>query len=176
MMGVKFFFCSAYLAGMVIAGQNVSAPMAIFPRSAATACSFILFFALCNIPALGRAIGVVKMPIFGRELFSAILAGKYLSNSISAGINRLTTFGAGNFIKHNPAGKFFPTNNTNPIMAIWAIVTAGIMNYKQLATAFTIALKCEGLVFEHISIIPYFTHIQRWVDMTGKEPVLLEAA
>ncbi len=172
-MSVKFLGCPAYLTGAIIAGKNSLAPILIFPCSAATSRSFILLFALRKIAAIRRAIGMIEMPVCWVKLFTTSLANMGCFRSISTGINRLTVFRASHFPELNPARKRLATNNTSPLMTIRAVIASWIVDCKQPTTALAVSLK-RKLLIEHIQIIPQFSHIQRWVDMTGGEPVLLD--
>lgn len=172
MVSMKFFSRSAYLASVIISCQNIPAPLFIFPGAAATPARLIFLFALIKIGAFRRAIRMIEMAVCWHKSFPASFASKLLARTISTGINTLATQGTSDFIKHNPTSKRFSANDTNPFMAIGAVIRAWIVDCESRAASFAISLKCKGLVF-HAPIIPQIVHIQRWVDMTGGTPELL---
>ena len=170
-MSMELIRFPAFLAGTIVSRKNRPAPLSVFPRSAASARRGVLVLSHANISATPRAILNAKMPVLWLKGLSAIQAHKKLSRSISARVNASTTTRACDRFKVDPTLERFATDNTNPIMAIRAVVRAWIVDGKELTTSFAISLKCKGLF--HRAIIPHFSQIQRWVDMTGGVPELI---
>jgi hypothetical protein len=168
---VRLDICAraALLAGVIVSIVNGLSPAAVLAGVALFVC---VWFALGGISTFFGAILDFQMPARMTKAFSAILANQRLSTSGFACQLTGATAGTGGGIKVNPPLEGLTAYCANPLVAIWAVVTSRIMNYEGLPAFFTVSLKCKGLSIHDTHYNTF--RVQRWADMTGQEPVLVE--
>jgi hypothetical protein len=168
-VGLKVVSCAALLAGVVISIVDGIAPLSVFAGVALLVC---VWLALGSIPTFLTAIFDFQMTAWVTKLFPAVLAGQELSSSRFARLLAGTTAGAGNSIEVYPSLEGLTANDAYPLVAIGAVITSWIMDSERLPALFTRSLKreCLSVHNRNYNIFP----LQRWADMTGGEPRLLD--
>jgi len=202
-VGVKFFLCSAILAGLVITAKDSPSPLFVFVGSAATSCCLILFFSGCNLSTGWATVFRFQMTRNWKKCFPAFLTGKALPLPL-APVEFIGASIRTSLLPGMIADKRFLTYRANPAMALVTIRGAWVVCFKFLSAGiarmngailgwfgklrvirmFAAKLSCtcnlifasrEGAFFTggHTSIIPRFAHLDRWHVMTGQMPELL---
>jgi len=165
-MNLKVFSASTYLAFILISFQNLTLPSPIFPR---VAVFIAIVFTHRVISALFRAVFGIQMSIRRIERDSAILADKSCFSSISGTIDRTASHTTG-CLSSSISDKLITAYRTFRMMTVMAISTARIIAFK-FSTTYNAFM--DGMIFSNFSHSLIISHIQRWVDMTGKEPELI---
>ena len=141
MMGMKISGTTASLARKIITLKYFHSPMLIFICSAISMSSCIFVFARGKIMTFLAAKFCFQMSTWIAEYFSASATSQELPNSGLSSQLGSALLGACSAIEIYQSFEWFTTNNTNSIMAFWAIIRAWIVNGKYLSAFFAIPLE-----------------------------------
>ena len=169
MVCLKVFCAPAFLTGIVIALDNHFPPRSVSPR---IAIFIAVFFSLRFIAAILRTIFHTKMPIRRIERIIAMMAYKLSAYPFLS--RKFTTAG---FRTRFHLGML----TVKLLTAYWAIRPVALLAVRSTRViGFKLRITYDALVsgkiFSYFHNVYYtISALQRWSDMTGQQPVLLDS-